>query len=580
MRTRALAAAVVALGVLLTSCGAVGESPSKSDTPVPVGLEAGCPAPATEVRFPEGGLAAGATRVRLCPGPPLTDVTGNSIQAPADLLTSNVETLVNLVNSQREVEGDLECTADEGPVLVFWFGYPGGDWRAVQFGSYGCNLLTLGEDLRRRGGAALSAAFTTALTTQRDSQQAPRSEDPVPCPASPITSPRSGLVLDEIHLAAAAWCVSPRTDQVREVAIPPALLERLSTGLWPGITTQSRRRCPDALSSWIEGITPWGDSISFGIGPCGDIYPQHGATLLDDHGSHYLAPELDAALMALPLGPLVKPTEQASASQCPSWDAEPTYALGDLPVGAINLRVCSGDDPDDRSFQTIAVPAEALTTGVDELVSLVNALPDWEPPEERFFCTQEYTSAINYVFGYADGSTRSVTYGYGGCGLLELEPPGDFPDADTLAKDDPARLFDAVNAALSEQRRTTTPPPPQTPAIACEPATGPVTMLPLADLELLSASLCLSGSQVLIRGSLLDRLRAALATASPGETPPTCDDHRSARVVGTSTWGDPVAFYVGPCHSFGLVFTPGLATFGFELPADLAGDVFALTSER
>ena len=112
-------------------------------------------------------------------------------------------------------------------------------------------------------------------------------------------------MLGAVELATASWCVSPRAQQVREVAIPPDLLQRLSAGLWPGLATRSRRPCTEAVPSWIEGRTPWGDAVSFGIGSCGDIYPLHGATLLDDHGHHYLAPELDGALTALPLGPMV-----------------------------------------------------------------------------------------------------------------------------------------------------------------------------------------------------------------------------------------------------------------------------------
>jgi hypothetical protein len=292
--------------LLLAACG----GQSRADTtsaPVPAGLETRCPERTTELRFPQGDLPAGATQVRLCPGPPMTvdDPPGTAIQAPADLLTSGVRELVDLVNEQEAVEGGLECTSDEGPVLAYWFGYPDGEWRAVQLDSYGCNVLTLGHDLLRRGGTELATAFTEALVTQRDSQEAPGTTQQATCPASPHSIPHSGLVLGEVELASAAWCVSPRPGQVREVAIPPDLVQRLGAGLWPGMATKSRGPCTEAVSSWIEGRTAWGDAVSYGIGPCGDIYPLHGATLLDDHDRHYLAPELDAALRALPLGPMV-----------------------------------------------------------------------------------------------------------------------------------------------------------------------------------------------------------------------------------------------------------------------------------
>jgi hypothetical protein len=307
MDLQALAAAVAVVALIVSGCSAAGEPRPDSRTPVPAGLERGCPEPTTELRFPEGDLPEGATWVRLCPGPPPTDdsAIGTQIQAPTDLLTDGVAELVDLVNGQQAVAGGNDCTSDEGPVLAYWFAYPGGDWRAVRFDSYGCNILTVGQDLRREGGAELATAFTEALLTQRDGREAPDITELATCPASPVAIPRTGLVLGAAELASAAWCVSPRAQQVREVAIPPDLVQQLSVGLWPGLTTRSRRPCTEAAPSWIEGRTPWGDAVSYGIGSCGDIYPLHGATLLDDHGHHYLAPELDRALMALPLGPMV-----------------------------------------------------------------------------------------------------------------------------------------------------------------------------------------------------------------------------------------------------------------------------------
>lgn len=309
MDLRAPATALAVVALIVSGCSAAGEPRSGSRIPVPEGLQSGCPGPTAELRFPEGDLPEGATRVRLCPGPPLTDYDGNpigtEIQAPTDLLTNAVTELVDLVNGQEDVEGGLECTSDQGPVLAYWFGYPGGDWRAVQFDSYGCNVLTLGQDRRRRGGTELSTAFTEALVAQRAGQKAPDLTQQAACPASPIAIPRSALVLGEVELATAAWCVNPRAQQVREVAIPADLVQQLNAGLWPGLATKSRWPCTEAVPSWIEGLTPWGDVVGYGIGPCGDIYPLHGATLLDDRGRHYLAPELDAALVALPLGPMV-----------------------------------------------------------------------------------------------------------------------------------------------------------------------------------------------------------------------------------------------------------------------------------
>src|SRR5688500_10531944 len=119
MDVQALAAAVAVCALTIAACSAVGGSRPDSRAPVPPGLETACPEPTTTLRFPEGDLPAGATRVRLCPGPPLTDNNGDSfggeVQGPADLLTDGVADLVRLVNKQEGVEDDIECTIDGGP---------------------------------------------------------------------------------------------------------------------------------------------------------------------------------------------------------------------------------------------------------------------------------------------------------------------------------------------------------------------------------------------------------------------------------------------------------------------------------
>ena len=375
---RALALVVVAL--LLAACG--GRSAADSPpAPVPAGLEEGCPEPTTELRFPGGDLPPGATQVRLCPDPLLTDYNGESIgvaiQAPADLLTTGVAQLVTLVNGQPGVERSTPCNADAGPELVYWFGYPGGDWRAVQLGSNGCNHLTVGEDLRREGGVELATAFTEALVSQREDEPAPGPGGAVSCPAWPGVNPHSALVLPDVDLSVATWCVSPRSPRVREAVAPPDLVSKLTAELWPGLPTRTHP-CGEAALSWIEALTPWGDSVGFSIDSCGEIHPLHGAWVLNDRERHYVTPELEAALHALPLGPLVDATT-ASVPDCPVWDTEPTYAEGDLPAGAVSLRVCSGEDPDADAFPPVGVPGEALTTGVDDLAALANELPAWEP---------------------------------------------------------------------------------------------------------------------------------------------------------------------------------------------------------
>jgi hypothetical protein len=311
MDLRALAAACAAGVLLLSGCGAAGGSGTGSSVRVPTGLEAGCPDPAAEVPFPEGDLLEGATRVRLCPGLPLTELGVGEIQAPADLLTSGVAELVSLVNTRDDLGDDVPCDHDAGPELVYWFGYPDGDWRAVELGSYGCHLLSVGEHRRREGGAELAIAFTDALMAQRDDRPTPADAPPPRCPSWPYEAPSSALALEDVDLASATWCVSPRPRGVREAVIPSDFVQRLNTGLWPGLPTRTLRLCGEAITSWIEGLTPWGDAVGYGIDSCGEIHPLHGAWVPHDQERHYVTPELYLALRALPLGPLVEPVASA-----------------------------------------------------------------------------------------------------------------------------------------------------------------------------------------------------------------------------------------------------------------------------
>jgi hypothetical protein len=122
MRVRVLVVVpAVASAVLLTGCGASGDQ-SSGPSP-PAGLESGCPDPGTAPPFPDGDLPRGATRVRVCPGP--APVAGSAeaspavtVQPPRDMLTSDVDRLVGLVNAQDDVGNDLLCTADAGPEVV------------------------------------------------------------------------------------------------------------------------------------------------------------------------------------------------------------------------------------------------------------------------------------------------------------------------------------------------------------------------------------------------------------------------------------------------------------------------------
>lgn len=303
MGVRSLVAAA-ATALLVAGCGS-GDAGSVSGARVPAGLETGCPAPTTALRLAGGDLPSGATRVRLCPGPPILDTHGSpvvpDVQGSVDLLTTDVDELVALVNEQEDLDGEQMCNSDSGPELVYWFGYPGGDWRAVQHGSYGCDLLRVGPRTHRLGGVELSLAFADALLAQRPSSEPP-AHVPVARCLPQYETPRSALASADADLDSATWCVSPRPDTVRTAPLPPELLHQVDAGLWPGVAERSRWPCTTGGSQWIEGVTPWGDRVAWGVDACGLLFPLHGASVLP-YERQYLSPELDAALAALPLGP-------------------------------------------------------------------------------------------------------------------------------------------------------------------------------------------------------------------------------------------------------------------------------------
>ena len=193
------------------------------------------------------------------------------------------------------------CSSDGGPEVAYWFGYGDGDWRAVQHGSYGCDVLRVGHRNRRLGGGDLALAFTEALLAQRAEADPPHTTPAVRCLA-PHHTPRTALARADLDVASALRCVSTRPGTVRTATLPAALVAQVNAELWPGVTQRSRQACWTGNGEWIEGVTAWGDLVAWAIDPCGLLYALHGGSLLP--GDHrYLPPVLDAALAALPLGP-------------------------------------------------------------------------------------------------------------------------------------------------------------------------------------------------------------------------------------------------------------------------------------
>ncbi|WP_159083655.1 hypothetical protein [Nocardioides terrigena] len=292
---------------------------------------------------------------------------------------------------------------------------------------------------------------------------------------------------------------------------------------------------------------------------------------------------------AVPVGTAAPPASTSTAPTdtvdpddvppCPRWDADPSYPAGAMPAGATSIRVCPGEETVQapRFTAAIAAPRDALTSGVDDLVTLLNDLPDWEGLPENTYCSSEGRPRIHYVLGYPDGSTRSVTYGYGGCHLLELEAPAPFPTAGTVAKQDAAPFMEAVADGLLAQRSGGQQPHGGPAAPRCVPNTRDVTTVPTADLELATAALCvLDGERwrrAVVPPDLVARLSDEYAVTSTDAA--GCTVPFAGKVVGRSTWGDPVELQLGAeCTMAGSPRSP--EPVSWTLSSDLADDLSSL----
>lgn len=276
----------------------------------------------------------------------------------------------------------------------------------------------------------------------------------------------------------------------------------------------------------------------------------------------------------------VQAVGQESVPPCPSWEEDVVYPDGPLSAGAVSLRICPGDAPVARPpawKQGIEPPADALVTGVADLVDEVNALPGWVD-EPRTFCSQEGRPRIRYVFGYPDGSTSTITHGYGECHVLELAEPGDFPAEGDLFKPGAIQFRDMVADALLDQRRSMRPPYAFAPAPRCVPNVAPQSILPPDELDLAIAALCLLPDGRRYRRAELDSGLVARITdvlhrdAVEVEVDEDCHGLPFGKVVGRSTWGDMVQLDISQC-AFEVwrddVDGPAYLPLGADLVADL-----------
>jgi hypothetical protein len=133
------------------------------------------------------------------------------------------------------------------------------------------------------------------------------------------------------------------------------------------------------------------------------------------------------------------PTPEPTDLSCPAPEAKPT-GPGVLPEGAVAVRLCDGpgigfDEPED-----------ALVSGVEELVRVVNAQEVTGPPR---VCTTDLGTGYLLAFEYPGGTVRSVTGELYGCNTLVVG---------TSVRANPEIPWHRFLDLLRAQRAATSPP--------------------------------------------------------------------------------------------------------------------------
>lgn len=104
------------------------------------------------------------------------------------------------------------------------------------------------------------------------------------------------------------------------------------------------------------------------------------------------------------------PTQPPSTAGCPD-NLEPDLPAQGVPAGAIALRICPAGAPE----LMLIPPNDELTTGLDEVIAKINALPAGGPDQ---VCTSEMGPAYRLVFTYRGRTPVVVDGQLYGCRIL------------------------------------------------------------------------------------------------------------------------------------------------------------------
>jgi hypothetical protein len=217
---------------------------------------------------PTGTIADGAVQARLCP------TNGAGWQPPADILTTGVGDLIDLVNLQPRYESQGITPACFGDHTIndyaITFAYRDGETSAI-WGDVCGDILRTG-DAAKTDAVVILQTYLGALRDQRASR-------PVPSPASPPTCPDTDGSLPEsilptgnaLNLLAATVCTYRWTEVGRSIfafvleqgsPLTSDQIRQVNAGFQENaIPFEPDYDVGDTLHT-ITGVTPWGDNVT------------------------------------------------------------------------------------------------------------------------------------------------------------------------------------------------------------------------------------------------------------------------------------------------------------------------------
>jgi len=233
-----------------------------------------CPEPDAPASHADAdSIPTGANAVLLCRGP------GNHFQEPADALETNVDDLVELVNTQPDQERPDGCTDEMGIGYRLVFGYPDGTAMDLTGQMYGCDHFQVG-DTNKQNPHLLWDFVISGLQDQRSSSTPPGA------PGLPECGDRTrstSVIGRSSEMTRAVMC--PFFFRQRDVGRDGSAM--FSDADLAGLladqadTERTGDQFPDADCAQdrrefdIVGVTAWGDAVSLD-GICGFLHDEDG----------------------------------------------------------------------------------------------------------------------------------------------------------------------------------------------------------------------------------------------------------------------------------------------------------------